>query len=183
MQTTEHSPESGFAPVARSNARILVLGSMPSRTSLAAQQYYAHPRNAFWPITGEIFGFNPALPYAERLDRLMENGIALWDVAHQCVRPGSMDAHIRDVQTNDFASFFTAHPQIRYIFFNGAKAESLFARMVAPVLPELFATLPRHRLPSTSPAHAALHFEAKLAAWSNIQKIEGIIGPVSAPNN
>jgi len=158
----------GFDSYADKHARILILGSMPSVRSLQEQQYYAHPRNAFWPIMGELFGFSPALPYEERLTYLRQSGIALWDVAHQCVRSGSLDAAIRDVEPNDFNAFFTLMPHIRYVFFNGRKAESLYRKLVLAKLNNPYHNIPLHTLPSTSPAHAALSFAEKLDAWQAI---------------
>ncbi len=158
----------GFPPIAADGARVLILGSMPGEASLAAGEYYAHPRNAFWPIMGALLGFDPALPYVERARRLAAARIALWDVAQSCVRPGSLDARMREVAPNDFAGFLASHPGIRHIFFNGAKAETLFARLVLPALPEAARRLPRSRLPSTSPAHASLSQAAKLARWRAI---------------
>jgi len=169
MEASEHLPENGFAAVARKDARILILGSMPSRKSLDAQQYYAHPRNAFWPIMAELFGFSPALPYTERLEQLRDNGIALWDVAHRCIRPGSLDADIRDVEANGFRTFLSRHPHIHTIFFNGRKAEELFRRLVLPALSDEFSLIERQLLPSTSPAHAARSFAEKLAAWQAVR--------------
>jgi len=137
---------------------------MPGVASLEANRYYAHPRNLFWPIAGALFAFDPTLPYEARIARLGEAGIALWDVAGTCVRPGSLDARIEagSVVANDIGGLLAAHPGITRVRFNGATAESLFRRHVLPTLdpvPELL------RLPSTSPAHAALGFEAKLVAW------------------
>ncbi len=154
----------GFAPVAATDARILILGSMPGAASLAAGEYYAHPRNLFWPILGALVGAHPQLPYQQRLLVLQHAGIALWDVIANCVRPGSLDARIdpASIVVNDFARFFAAHPQIARIGCNGAAAATAFGRHVAPTLVR---ELPLLRLPSTSPAHAALSFEAKLAAW------------------
>ena len=159
--------DTGFPYVARADARILVLGSMPSTASLTATEYYAHPRNAFWPIMGRLLGFDAALPYDERLQRLRENGVALWDVVHRCHRPGSLDASIRpdSVEANDFPGFFGGHAQIRAIYFNGTSAADLYRRHVLPRLAAPWRDLPRHRLPSTSPAHAALNLAEKLAAW------------------
>lgn len=159
----------GLPPVASPDARILILGSMPGQASLTAGRYYAHERNVFWRIMGDLFGAVPTLDYERRLQRLAVAGIALWDVIGSCERYGSLDADIvaGSVQANDFAGFFAAHPCIERIFFNGTAAEITFRRHV---LPELGDRLPpQHRLPSTSPAHAARGYAEKLAAWSVIR--------------
>jgi double-stranded uracil-DNA glycosylase len=158
----------GFPAEVAPRARVLILGSMPGRASLAAAQYYAHPRNAFWPLLGAILGFDPALPYPSRLQCLRERGVALWDVLQSCERQGSLDAAIdpRTQQPNDFGALFAAQPELRAVLCNGATAHRLFVRMVLPALAspgaEPFAV---HRLPSTSPAHAGLRLADKLAAW------------------
>jgi len=162
--------DTGFPYSAASDARVLILGSMPSRKSLAEQQYYAHPRNVFWPIMGELFGFDTALPYDRRLHCLRESGIALWDVAHQCVRLGSLDANMCNVQVNDFGPFFALHPHIHAIFFNGRKSEDMYHRIVLPALSEPWRELPQTCLPSTSPAHAARSFAQKLAIWQVVKQ-------------
>lgn len=153
----------GFPPIAAPGARILILGSMPGRASLAAEQYYAHPRNAFWPILGTLLGFDPTLPYPERTIRLEAAGIALWDVVRSCRRRGSLDSAIEadSIIANDFAGFLERHPGISRICFNGATAEALFHRY-APAVASQAQVL---RLPSTSPAHAGLNFSGKLTAW------------------
>src|ERR1700741_635073 len=114
-------PLYGFPPIARRDARVLVLGSMPSVASLAAREYYAHPRNAFWPIAGELLGFDPRGPYARRKRALTDAGIAVWDVVGSCRRKGSLDAAIdeRSIRVNDFAAFLAKHPGITRIRFNG----------------------------------------------------------------
>lgn len=157
-----------FDCVARRDARTLILGSMPGKASLVAQEYYAYKQNAFWRIMGDLFGAGPELPYAQRLARLQAAGIALWDVMAACERAGSLDARIvgASIQANDFPAFFAAHPGIRRVFFNGATAEASFRRLVLPKLANH--DLAFTRLPSTSPAHAALGYPAKLAAWSAI---------------
>jgi hypoxanthine-DNA glycosylase len=155
----------GLPPVSDPSATVLVLGSMPGAESLRLQQYYAHPRNLFWPIVGELFGAGPQLPYAERLRVLRRHGVAVWDVLDACRRPGSLDSAIEadSIRVNDFAAFFTAHPRLRRIGFNGAFAELTFRRRVpASVVP---AGVEQLRLPSTSPANAAQPRAAKLAAW------------------
>jgi TDG/mug DNA glycosylase family protein len=154
-----------FAPIAPRSARRLVLGSMPGLASLAARQYYAHPRNAFWPIMAALLGFDAQADYALRVAALRASGVALWDVLHSCKRAGSLDQAIEaaELTANDLAGFLRRHPDIVAVYFNGAAAETLFRRHVLPDVQGL-AILYR-RLPSTSPAHAALTFEAKLLAW------------------
>jgi hypoxanthine-DNA glycosylase len=156
-----------FAPVAEDSATRLVLGSMPGAASLRAGQYYAHPRNLFWRILGELLGFDHGMPYAGRIAALTAADIALWDVLQSCTRAGSLDAAIeRDsIVPNDFATFFARHPRVRRVYFNGSTAELYYRRRVVPRLPPTGVPLVYARLPSTSPAHAAKSFEEKLAAW------------------
>lgn len=145
---------------------MLILGSMPGQASLVAGEYYAHRQNAFWRIMGALVGAQPELPYEQRLERLQAAGIALWDVIAACEREGSLDADIvgKSIRPNDFAAFLAKHPAIRRICFNGGTAEASFRRHVLPGLDA--ARYELIRLPSTSPAHAALSFGQKLAAWS-----------------
>jgi len=159
----------GFPPIARDDARVLVLGSLPGRASLQARQYYAHPRNAFWPIMCALTGAGGS--YATRCSTLEEYGVALWDVLAQSERPGSLDADIRTgtAVANDFEHFFARHRQLQLVCFNGARSQQLFRRFVAPGLSGV--DLRYALLPSTSPAHAAMSCAEKLAAW------RGIIGP------
>ena len=154
-----------FAPIARRDARILILGTLPGVESLRRGEYYAKPRNAFWPVMGELFGAGLDLPYLERLDVLKNAGLALWDVCASARREGSLDSAIRDVEANDFATFFLGHPDIRLICFNGRSAAGFFERLAAPGLVGAAHDIPRRVLPSTSPAHAAMRFGDKLAAW------------------
>ena len=157
----------GFPPVCGVAARVLILGSLPGQASLAARQYYAQPRNAFWPIMGELFGAGPELPYAERLARLCERRVAVWDVLAAGRRPGSLDSSI-DVATaavNNFAALFTAQPGIELICHNGSKSAELYERLVLPTLSEPARQIERRVLPSTSPANATLSYATKLARW------------------
>jgi hypoxanthine-DNA glycosylase len=154
-----------FPPIAAPKATVLILGSMPGKASLLAKQYYAHPRNAFWPIMGELFGAGPDTPYARRVRVLERAGVAVWDVLASCTRASSLDSDIDEdsIVPNDFASFFRAHPRIERVFFNGSKAEASFRRHV---LRELAVTRLRfERLPSTSPANASWSQARKLRAW------------------
>jgi double-stranded uracil-DNA glycosylase len=156
-----------FPPVARADAAVLVLGSLPGRKSLQLQQYYAHPQNAFWKIIAQLFDADPQLPYAKRVALLTSNQIALWDVLAAAERPGSLDSAIvhATAKANDFAALFRSHPHIQCVFFNGRKAETLFQRFVVPRL-TMSSEVHFECLPSTSPAHAGMSFAQKLAAWS-----------------
>ncbi|AFM18577.1 G:T/U mismatch-specific DNA glycosylase [Mycolicibacterium chubuense NBB4] len=150
-----------FPPLVATGARILILGNMPGVVSLRADRYYAHPRNAFWRITGALFGFDADAPYDERVAALTEAGVALWDVLKSCRRAGSLDAAVEpnSMVPNDFDAFFAAHPTIAHVCFNGTAAERNYRRLV-----ETRAAMRYSRLPSTSPAHTA-SFESKAAAW------------------
>jgi len=149
---------------------VLVLGSMPGAASLLAGQYYAHRQNRFWPFMGVLVGAHPALPYAQRLQRLGSAGIAVWDVIAHCRREGSLDTSIRDETVNDFEPFLAQHPGVSTVLFNGAKAETTFLRRV----PTLAGGELRHqRLPSTSPANASQTDAAKLAAWRDALRDAG----------
>ena len=159
---------SGLASVGAAQPRVLVLGSMPGVASLTAQRYYAHPRNVFWRIAAEVFGFDAELPYDERLAQLAAHGVALWDVLATCERSGSLDSAISraTAQVNDFVTYFADHPQVSHVCLNGAAAADLYERRVLPALPDsLRQRLSSFRLPSTSPANAAVSYPAKLAAW------------------
>jgi hypoxanthine-DNA glycosylase len=158
----------GFPPIADRRAHVLVLGSMPSAASLAAGEYYAFRHNQFWRIAGSLCGFPPDAPYARRKAGLKRSRVALWDVLESCVRPGSLDADIREgsIRVNDFAAFLAAHPAIRRVCFNGRKAEASWRRRVAPTLPKS-RRLEYRLLPSTSPAHAGMSYRAKLKVWGS----------------
>ena len=161
-----------FAPLVAADARILILGNMPGVKSLVAQQYYAHPRNAFWRITGELFDFDPAAPYPARVAALTAAGVAVWDVLKHCRRIGSLDASVEpdSMVANDFDAFFAAHPAISHVYFNGAAAEKNYRRLVTAG-----ESLRYTRLPSTSPAHTA-RYDVKLTAWQQITSGTSLAG-------
>ncbi|MBW2241599.1 MAG: DNA-deoxyinosine glycosylase [Deltaproteobacteria bacterium] len=159
----------GFEPIADPSSTVLVLGSMPGKASLEAGQYYAHPRNHFWRILGELLGFEAAESYAERICMLRTCRIALWDVLRSCTRETSLDSDIVEssIVPNDLPGFLLAHPAVRSVFFNGAKAEQLYRRHVTPALHPV-ANLTYVRLPSTSPANASVPYAKKLRAWASV---------------
>ncbi|WP_156750487.1 DNA-deoxyinosine glycosylase [Mycobacterium sp. 852013-50091_SCH5140682] len=151
----------GLAPIVGKQPRLLILGNMPSVMSLAAGQYYGNPRNAFWRITAEVFGFDAAAPYDERVCALVQHGIAVWDVLRSCRRVGSLDSAVEpdSMVPNDFGSFFDDHRDIARVLFNGAAAETNYRRLVG-----VDTSPPSVRLPSTSPAHTMAYAD-KLLAW------------------
>ena len=157
--TNESELLTGLPPVISAGTRLLVLGSFPGAASLAARQYYGHPRNHFWPILSALWGTDLiGLPYAERLRAMLAHGVGLWDVYARCRRPGSLDSAIRDAEINDFHSLAQRAPQLAGIAHNGGES----ARRVRHTRPLGLAVA---RLPSTSPANASWSFERKLAAW------------------
>ena len=160
----------GFPPIANQDARLLILGSMPGQRSLAEEQYYAHPHNSFWPIICKLLNSKNDLDYGQKQRLLLDNKIALWDVLKKCERKGSLDSNInpRTIALNDFKSFFLQQPGIKGVFFNGARAEQLFRKGVLKTLKQSAPALACFRLPSTSPAHAALGFEEKYSRWEVI---------------
>ncbi len=159
--------EIGFPPIADEKPTILILGSMPSVKSLQQQQYYAHPRNAFWSIMSALFNMEKEWSYQQRCQHMIKNHIAVWDALKTCQRQGSLDNKIdsKSIVANDFNTFFQQHPNIERLFFNGGKAEQVFKQHVLPSLDEPFKQISQTRLPSTSPAHAVMTFEQKLHAW------------------
>ncbi|SHO48933.1 DNA-deoxyinosine glycosylase [Desulfopila aestuarii] len=156
-----------FPPVVDQQTRILILGSMPGRVSLSETQYYAHPRNGFWHIMGQIIGASFELDYERRLQILLANRIGLWDVIASCTRASSLDTDIDDssIISNDFRSLLTYYPSIEQIFFNGTKAEQTFKRYVIPSLDTLLDHIRVKRLISTSPANARYSLEEKIDVW------------------
>jgi hypoxanthine-DNA glycosylase len=164
-----------FDSQAAPDARVLILGSMPGAESLRKGEYYGHPQNLFWGFMGRFFGAGPALPYGERLHRLRRSGVALWDVAHRCRRPGSLDSSIEpgSVEANDFARLFADCPGIHSVFFNGAKAAELYRRLVLPGVSSAPGTVSYEVLPSTSPANASITRAVKLARWGVVKRAAG----------
>ncbi|MEM7082835.1 MAG: DNA-deoxyinosine glycosylase [Pseudomonadota bacterium] len=162
--------EVAFAPIARTDARVLILGSMPGRRSLTEQQYYAHQQNAFWRIVQRFTGVAATEPYTRRVAGLLAARIAVWDVIHSCERPGSLDADINGdtIAVNDFERFYADHTDVHAVFFNGAKAASEYRRRVIPMLSESYAQLMTQQLLSTSPANARYSISEKSADWAAV---------------
>lgn len=181
-----------FPPVAGDSDKVLILGSMPGQVSLQQQQYYAHPRNSFWLIMCQLLNdrdvdrhidrdtdranksktCSATAPYDDRLALLQRHGVALWDVMRSCERAGSLDADIEEssIVANDFAAFYAAKPRLQAVYFNGAKAEQSYRRYVLPNLSEKQQAISLTRLPSTSPAHAAMSVTEKRSHWQCIRE-------------
>ena len=155
----------GFAPVWRADARMLILGSMPSVESLHQSFYYAHPRNAFWPMMAEILGEASPETIEDKKAMLLRHRIALWDTVRSCQRQGSLDSAVRSAEANDFECLYRSCPEIRHVFFNGAAAQQLYRRLVR----REDARFVFKRLPSTRPA-STMKYELKRAAWEQALK-------------
>lgn len=162
-QGTAGSPpgwETGLPPVLGPHTRLLVLGSFPGQASLQAQQYYAHPRNQFWPLLGALWGLDlRAMPYPQRLQALLEHGLGLWDLYARCRRQGSLDSAIVQAEPNPLHTLRQRAPALQAVAHNGAES----ARGARELAALGYTVL---RLPSTSPANASWSFERKRAAWA-----------------
>lgn len=158
-----------FTPIEPAFMRVLVLGSMPGVASLTEQAYYAHPRNAFWPIMASLLAVDWPTDYLARYGLLQQQQVGLWDVLAQCERPGSLDSAIKkqSIQINDISSLVARHSECRAIALNGGKAAELFKRYVLPSNPVLYAPLKLIELPSTSPANARLSLADKTCIWQD----------------
>ncbi len=158
----------GLGPVVDANTRLVVLGSFPGVASLAAQQYYGHPRNHFWPLLSAIWQADlMPLPYAQRIEAMRARGLGLWDVYARCKREGSLDSAIEQAQFNDLAGLRQSAPRLLAIAHNGGES----ARAIKHTQSLGVAV---HRLPSTSPANASWSFERKLAAWRAVFEEHGV---------
>ena len=158
-------------PVIDKRSRLLVLGSFPGVASLQARQYYAHPRNHFWPLLSAIWASDLVkLPYAQRLTQVQERGLGIWDVYASCRREGSLDQAIKDATFNDFAALHRLAPGLRTVAHNGGES----ARAMRHIAARGFEVV---RLPSTSPANASWSFERKLAAWRALFEACDIVAP------
>jgi len=168
LPNLELPPLIGLAPVIAPDTRLLMLGSFPGVASLQAGQYYAHPRNQFWPLLSALWGVDlMALPYQARMQEVLARGMGVWDVYAHCRREGSLDSAIQEAQFNDLAGLKKLAPALQAIAHNGG--ESARAMKFTQTLGVAVA-----RLPSTSPANASWSFERKLAAWRELFVAHGI---------
>ena len=154
----------GLPPVARSDARLFLLGSLPGDASLTAAQYYAHPRNAFWKLVGAVLGEELAeLEYPDRLQRLQERRIGLWDAIGSASRRGSLDQSIKEAAENPLADYLAGFPDLQAVGLNGATAAAIGRRLLAGTHLQLI------ELPSSSPANTR-PFAEKLAIWQDLRR-------------
>jgi len=168
MQTTDikdESIKSSFLPLVCDDAELLILGSLPSEASLAAAEYYAHPRNRFWQMLAAIFNEPQPQDYDAKKSLLRRHRIVLWDVAKSARRNGSLDTAIKDVVVNEIDTLLIANPNIKTICFNGQKAFALF-KSHFPMNEDIN----YHLMPSTSPANAAFSFQRLCQEWQKILK-------------
>jgi len=155
----------GLPPIHSPECRVLVLGSFPSPASLAAQQYYGHPRNQFWRLLAAVLQEPlPQLAYPERVKRVLAHKIGIWDVYRSCVRPGALDADIRAGIANDFPALFPQMPHLQRLCFNGQTAGKFASHLFSLAASSLPQPPEIHVLPSSSPAYT-LAFAHKLECW------------------
>ncbi|MEO7916280.1 MAG: DNA-deoxyinosine glycosylase [Dokdonella sp.] len=160
-----------FPPLVPEGCRVLILGSMPGQRSLTQNEYYAHPRNLFWPLMGELYGAGRELPYSDRVIRLNSRRVGVWDVLAECDRPGSLDgAILPDSEiANDIPGLLQRQTDITIVALNGGKAQQSFARHVEPKLdPATRQRLKILSMPSTSPANAGIPLAIKRAQWQRL---------------
>ena len=167
-QVSEPPELKGLAALYQSNAKILILGSMPGQVSLDSQQYYGHPRNQLWPLLEQLFGIDARLDYPQRCQQALAAGIAFWDVIGSCQRQGSLDSAIvgSSIRFNPLDDLCLQLPELQQIWLNGGKAAQSFRqyqRQLSGGWPHSHISI--HELPSTSPAHASVTFARKLLLW------------------
>lgn len=154
-----------FSPIINHQSKILILGSIPGVKSLEKQQYYAHPQNRFWKLISLLCNYNNLsdLEYDNKLNILLNNKLALWDVIKSCERKGSMDSDILNESPNNFDLLLKKYPNIEKICFNGNKAYNAFKKY----FPEFLLNYNHFVLPSTSPANARFSIENLYDSWYN----------------
>ncbi len=155
-----------FPPIAKSDAKILILGTMPGKKSLEINEYYGFKHNTFWKIMFKLFEQEFSEDYNVKKKLLLENKIALWDTLKFCERKGSLDSNIKNEEANNFKKFFLEHTNIKDVIFNGKASYNFFKKYVG-----LNDDFNYYILPSTSPANAMKKYEVKLKEWTIIKDI------------
>ncbi len=151
-------------PIFDENARILILGSFPSRKSREEMFFYGHPQNRFWRVVATVFEQETPTTVEEKRCFLLANNVALWDVIASCDITGSADSSIRNVVANDLRKILSV-AEIRQIFVNGRTAEKYYKKYVERVIGREAICLP-----STSPANAAWSVDGLVSAWRQIKQ-------------
>jgi hypoxanthine-DNA glycosylase len=165
MKQKSNQHKTGFPPLADTQSKLLILGSMPGEKSLSAREYYAHPRNLFWRFIAGITRQEIPQNYAEKKSLLSAHHIAVWDVCHACIREGSLDTAITDEIPNQLDQLLDEHPNIKTIAFNGQKSATLFHRYFRERSGYTYLTLP-----SSSPAHASMPLAKKMELWMGLEQ-------------
>ncbi len=155
-----------FDAIIPENAKILILGTMPGVKSLEEHQYYAHERNAFWPVMFAIFNNDFTTNYKQRITLLKNKKVALWDTLKLCYREGSLDSNIKDAEPNEIIDLLEQNQTIKHVFFNGKGAEKYYDKFH-----DRICGINYYSMPSTSPANARFKFEDKLNAWQIIKEL------------
>ena len=161
--------KAGLPSVARPDAQLFILGSLPGDASLAAKRYYAHPTNQFWRLLGQSIGEDlQSLEYGDRLYRLAERRIGLWDVIASANRPGSLDQAIREAEHNQIAHLLHDFPELRAIAFNGKTSARVGRKLIGDAPPNVALI----ELPSSSAANTRA-FAEKARAWAVLAEFVG----------
>lgn len=166
----------GFDPIVSKSSTQLILGTLPGRTSLLRNQYYADPKNSFWFIVHRLFGVEESAPYDLRVLGLLKHGIAVWDVLRQAERDGSSDSEIKPGTEvpNEFGAFFDNYPAINKVCFNGGHANKLFHHLVVPKLPNdhVLPRIAKVGMLSSSSSTFGYTKEYKVQAWRRALGLE-----------
>ena len=154
-----------FEPLIDADSRVLILGSFPSIKSFENNFYYAHPRNQFWKIMGELFNADVSTT-ASRKVLAHSKHFALWDVYGSLIRKegNSSDTNLSQLTPNDLDALLKKHPKIRHIFCTGKKSYDGVKKYFKDL------SLPLTLLPSTSPAYAAMKYDEKLQHYQIIKE-------------
>ncbi|MFN8255094.1 MAG: DNA-deoxyinosine glycosylase [Bacteroidales bacterium] len=161
-----------FPPVVSEKSLVLILGTMPGRASLQANEYYAHEQNAFWKILFLIFNQPFSKIYSEKTRLIINNSLSIWDTLKYCERPGSLDSSIKNEVPNDINGLLNIYPGIRHVIFNGKQAEKFYHKYN-----NKNDKITLHTMPSTSPANAKISNADKIARWSIIKTLTDINQP------
>ena len=155
-----------FSPRINEKSRVLILGSMPGVKSLEMQEYYAHPQNRFWKVMGKICNCEGLhdMGYEDKIQVLLDNRFALWDVIASCEREGSLDSNIGNEKPNEIPKLLERYKNIKTICLNGNKAYSAFAKH----FPDLLKIYICYKMPSTSPANARFKLENLYDKWKEV---------------